>query len=155
VAAAGEAAAAEDGDEQAVHAFLALILRALASPARRKHLRRRRYRNKAGGAPPKQRSSRPPEAAADTLTEALRKDDDKTFGTILGRAGAISCRAPARTRTSRARLLKAWDENHKLVPTANSKMLVEVGTTGFNDADPDRQGSRGLALRRRGRARPR
>jgi hypothetical protein len=72
------------------------------------------------------------EAAADTLTEALRKDDDKTISAILG-MGWRDFVPGTKDEEDKVRtdFLAAWDKNHKLIPEGDSKMLVEVGTTGF------------------------
>jgi len=82
--------------------------------------------------PPKQRLFPTAEAAADTLTEALRKDDDNAIAAILG-SGWRDFVPGTRDDEDKSRetYLKAWDENHKLVADGDSKRLVEVGTTGF------------------------
>jgi len=73
-----------------------------------------------------------PEAAADALTEALRKEDDKAFTEILGKGWRdFVPGTKEEEEKTRADYLKAWDENHKLVPDGENKMLVQVGTTGF------------------------
>ncbi|HSI01283.1 MAG TPA: DUF2950 domain-containing protein, partial [Reyranella sp.] len=72
------------------------------------------------------------EAAADTLTEALRKDDDKAMNAILGASWREFVPGTREDEDkSRADYLKAWDENHKVVPQGDNKMVVEVGNTGF------------------------
>jgi len=78
-----------------------------------------------------------PDAAAQTLTEALRKDDDKTIRAILG-AGWRDL-VPGTTEDedeARAKYLAAWDENHKIVLSGDDKAQVEVGKTGFLMAIP-------------------
>jgi Protein of unknown function (DUF2950) len=73
-----------------------------------------------------------PEAAADTLTEALRKDDDKMITAILGTGWRdLVPGTKEEEDKSRADFLKAWDEAHKVVPDGDNKAKVEVGTTGF------------------------
>jgi hypothetical protein len=73
-----------------------------------------------------------PEAAADTLTEALRKDDDKTISAILGTGWRdLVPGTKEEEDKSRADFLKAWDESHKIVPNGDDKAGIEVGTTGF------------------------
>jgi hypothetical protein len=81
---------------------------------------------------PAQRLFPTAEAAADTLTEALRKDDDKTIADILG-SGWRDFVPGTRQDEDRARAeyLEAWDANHKLVPSGDDKRVVEVGKTGF------------------------
>jgi hypothetical protein len=81
---------------------------------------------------PKLRAFPTAEAAANTLVEALRKNDDKTIDAILG--GSWRDFVPGTREDedkSREDFLKAWDQNHKLVPEGDNKMVVEVGTTGF------------------------
>jgi hypothetical protein len=82
--------------------------------------------------PVKQRHFPTAEAANDAITEALRKDDDKAISEMLG-SGWRDFVPGTREDEDKARetYLKAWDENHKLVPDGDNKMLVEVGTTGF------------------------
>jgi hypothetical protein len=78
-----------------------------------------------------------PEAAADTLTEALRKDDDKTIAAILGAAWRDLVPGSKEDEDeTRARYLAAWDENHKIVLSGDDKAQVEVGKTGFLMAIP-------------------
>ena len=73
-----------------------------------------------------------PEVAADTLTEALRKDDDKTISAILGTGWRdLVPGTKEEEDKSRADFLKAWDESHKIVPNGDDKAGIEVGTTGF------------------------
>ena len=72
------------------------------------------------------------EAAADTLVEALRKDDDKTIDAILGASWRDFVPGTKEDEDkSREDFLKAWDQNHKLVLQGDNKMVVEVGSTGF------------------------
>jgi hypothetical protein len=80
----------------------------------------------------KQRFFPTAEQAADTLTEALKKDDDGTIAAILG-AGWRDFVPGTREDEDKSRdeYLKAWDENHKLVADGDAKRLIEVGTTGF------------------------
>jgi len=82
--------------------------------------------------PLKQRHFPTAEAASDTLTEALRKDDDTAIAGILGSSWRDFVPG-TREDEDKARegFLKAWDENHKLVADGDSKMVLEVGTTGF------------------------
>jgi hypothetical protein len=88
-------------------------------------------------APAKLQSFPTPEAAADTLTEALRKDDDKTITAILG-AGWRDLVPGTREdeNETRARYLAAWDDGHKIVLSGDDKAQVEVGKTGFLMAIP-------------------
>jgi hypothetical protein len=73
-----------------------------------------------------------PEAAADVLTEALRKDDDKTIAAILGTGWRdLVPGTKEEEDKSRADYLKAWDAGHKIVPNGDDKAGIEVGTTGF------------------------
>lgn len=73
------------------------------------------------------------DAAAQTLSEAIRKNDDKKIETILGTGwrNLIPGNA-AHEDDVRARFLTAWDENHKIVPQGDDKALIEVGKTGWS-----------------------
>jgi Protein of unknown function (DUF2950) len=88
-------------------------------------------------AAPKLQGFPTPEAAAETLTEALRKEDDKTITAILG-AGWRDLVPGTREdeNETRARYLAAWDEGHKIVLSGDDKAQVEVGKTGFLMAIP-------------------
>jgi Protein of unknown function (DUF2950) len=78
-----------------------------------------------------------PEEAANTMTEALRKDDDKTIAAILGAAWRDLVPGTKEDEDeTRDRYLKAWDENHKIVMSGDDKAQVEVGKTGFLMAIP-------------------
>jgi Protein of unknown function (DUF2950) len=82
--------------------------------------------------PVKQRHFPTAEAANDALTEALRKDDDKTIADMLGSSWRDFVPGTREDEDkARETYLKAWDESHKLVADGDNKMLVEVGTTGF------------------------
>lgn len=73
------------------------------------------------------------DAAADTLTEAIRKNDDKKVEAILGTGWRDLI--PGNTVHEddvRARFLAAWDENHKVVLQGDDKALIEVGKTGWS-----------------------
>ncbi len=80
----------------------------------------------------KQRHFATAEEAANTLTEAIRKDDDKTVAAILGSGWRdLIPGNTAHEDDVRKRFLEAWDAGHKLVPQGNDKMVVEAGTTGW------------------------
>ena len=80
---------------------------------------------------PKLQSFPTAEEAVNTLTEALRKDDDKTISAILGQGWRdLVPGTKEEEDKSRADYLKAWDESHKIV-TDGDKATVQVGTTGF------------------------
>jgi hypothetical protein len=82
--------------------------------------------------PAKQRHFPTAEAANDAITEALRKDDDTAIAAMLGSTWRDFVPGTREDEDkARETYLKAWDENHKLVPDGDNKMLVEVGTTGF------------------------
>jgi Protein of unknown function (DUF2950) len=86
----------------------------------------------AAAQPVKQRHFPTAEAANDAITEALRKDDDKAIADMLGSTWRDFVPGTREDEDkARETYLKAWDENHKLVPDGDNKMLVEVGTTGF------------------------
>ena len=78
-----------------------------------------------------------PDAAAETLTEALRKDDDKTIKAILGAGWRDLVPGTKEDEDeARAKYLTAWDEGHKIVLSGDDKAQVEVGKTGFLMAIP-------------------
>jgi hypothetical protein len=86
---------------------------------------------------PKLQSFPTPDAAADTLTEAVRKDDDKTVTAILGAGWRDLVPGTKEDEDeTRAKYLAAWDENHKIVMAGDDKAQVEVGKTGFLMAIP-------------------
>jgi Protein of unknown function (DUF2950) len=72
------------------------------------------------------------EAAATTLTEAIRKDDDKAIAAILG-TGWRDLVPGNKTHEdeARTRFLESWDQGHKIVPQGDDKAIIEVGTTGW------------------------
>jgi Protein of unknown function (DUF2950) len=72
------------------------------------------------------------EEAADALTAAIGKDDDKAVQAILG----TSWRDLIPEDDVRQRFLTAWDQNHKVVPQGDDKMVIEVGTTGWQGPIP-------------------
>jgi len=87
--------------------------------------------------PAKLQSFATPEAAAETLTEAVRKDDNKTITAILGAGWRDLVPGTKEDENdTRDKYLKAWDENHKIVLSGDDKAQVEVGTTGFLMAIP-------------------
>ena len=72
------------------------------------------------------------EAAADTLTAAIRKDDGKAIEAILGTGWRDLIPGNAAHEDDvRANFLKAWDEQHKILPQGDDKALIEVGNTGW------------------------
>jgi Protein of unknown function (DUF2950) len=86
---------------------------------------------------PKLQSFSTPDAAAETLTEALRKDDDKTITAILGAGWRDLVPGTKEDEDeTRAKYLAAWDEGHKIVLSGDDKAQVEVGKTGFLMAIP-------------------
>jgi hypothetical protein len=82
--------------------------------------------------PPKLQGFPSAEAAANTLTEALRRNDDKTISAILGSGWRdFVAGDPEEEDRERAKFLAAWDESHKLVPADNDRMFVQVGNSGW------------------------
>lgn len=72
------------------------------------------------------------QAAADTLAEAIRKDDGKAIEAILGTGWRDL--VPGNTAHEddvRANFLKAWDEQHKILPKGDDKAVIEAGNTGW------------------------
>lgn len=117
-----------------LQAFLALVLSgALASPAGAQAPPAASVpQTEQAAQPTKQRVFATAEQAADAMTEALRKDDEKAIAAMLGSNWRDFVPGTRDDEDkSREDYLKAWDQNHKLVPEGDSKMLVEVGTTGF------------------------
>ncbi len=72
------------------------------------------------------------EAAADTLTDAIRKNDDRTIEAILGAGWRDFVPGTAEDEDrQREKFLSAWDEAHKIDATGDARASVEVGKTGF------------------------
>jgi hypothetical protein len=91
----------------------------------------------AGKPPAKLQGFATPEEAANAMTEALRKDDDKTIAAIMGAGWRDLVPGTKEDEDeTRDRYLKAWDENHKIVMSGDDKAQVEVGKTGFLMAIP-------------------
>lgn len=88
--------------------------------------------------PAKQQHFATAEQAANALTEAIRKDDDKALQAILGMSWSdlIPGTNTEHEEDVRKRYLEAWDQNHKLIPEGDGKMLVEAGTTGWRSPLP-------------------
>lgn len=77
-----------------------------------------------------------PEAAADALTDAIRRDDSKAVGAILGSGWRdIVLGRPADEERLREKFLEAWDARHKVVVDGN-KATIEAGTTGWTGPIP-------------------
>jgi hypothetical protein len=75
--------------------------------------------------------------AANALTEAIRKDDDAAVRAMLGVGWRdLIPGNPTHEDDVRQRFLEAWDQNHKLVPQGDDKMLIEAGTTGWTSPLP-------------------
>ncbi|CAN5167428.1 DUF2950 domain-containing protein [soil metagenome] len=80
---------------------------------------------------PKQQAFPTAEAAADSIVEAIRKNDDKATAAILGAGWRDFVKGtPDEEDKQRADFLAAWDEAHKVVPNGD-KATIEVGKTGF------------------------
>ena len=82
--------------------------------------------------PPSERTFPSADAAANTLTEAIRKDDDQTVSAILG-AGWRDFVPGSRDDEDqeRVKFLAAWDQAHQIVLSGEAKAQVRVGTTGY------------------------
>lgn len=79
-----------------------------------------------------QRSFATAELAADTLTDAIRKNDDRTVEAILGAGWRDFVPGTAQDEDrERAKFLAAWDEAHKIDPAGDARATIEVGRTGF------------------------
>jgi hypothetical protein len=77
------------------------------------------------------------EEAANALTEAIRKDDDAAVNAILGVGWRdLIPGNPTHEDDVRQRFLEAWDQNHKLLPQGDDKVLIEAGTTGWQSPLP-------------------
>jgi hypothetical protein len=80
---------------------------------------------------PKQQAFPTAEAAADSIVEAIRKNDDKATAAILGAGWRDFVRgSPDEEDKQRADFLAAWDAAHKVVANGD-KATIEVGKTGF------------------------
>jgi len=77
-----------------------------------------------------------PEAAADALTDAIRRDDSKAVGAILGSDWRdVVLGRPEDEERLREKFLEAWDARHKVVVDGN-KATIEAGTTGWTGPIP-------------------
>jgi hypothetical protein len=77
------------------------------------------------------------EQAANALTEAIRKDDDKAVQAILGTGWRDLIPGTAEHEDDlRKRYLEAWDQNHKLIPEGDNRVVIEAGTTGWRSPLP-------------------
>ncbi|WP_295138165.1 DUF2950 domain-containing protein [uncultured Reyranella sp.] len=77
-----------------------------------------------------------PEAAANALTDAIRRDDSKAVGAILGSGWRdIVLGRPEDEERLREKFLEAWDTSHKIVVDGN-KATIEAGTTGWTGPIP-------------------
>ncbi len=77
-----------------------------------------------------------PEAAANALTDAIRRDDSKAVGAILGNGWRdIVLGRPEDEERLREKFLEAWDASHKVVVDGN-KATIEAGTTGWTGPIP-------------------
>jgi len=84
----------------------------------------------------KQQGFATPEAAADALTDAIRRDDDKAIGAILGGGWRdIVLGRPDDEERLRQKFLEAWDARHKVVVEGN-KATIEAGTSGWTGPIP-------------------
>ncbi|WP_422015107.1 DUF2950 domain-containing protein [Reyranella sp.] len=85
---------------------------------------------------PKPQGFATPEAAADALTDAIRRDDSKAVGAILGSGWRdIVLGRPEDEERLREKFLEAWDARHKVVVDGN-KATIEAGTTGWTGPIP-------------------
>jgi hypothetical protein len=77
-----------------------------------------------------------PEAAADALTDAIRLDDAKAVGAMLGADWRdFVLGRPSDEERLREKFLQAWDANHKVVVDGN-KATIEAGTSGWTSPIP-------------------
>ncbi len=87
--------------------------------------------------PAKQKHFASAEEAATTLTEAIRKDDDKAVQAILGTGWRdLIPGTTGHEEDLRKRYLEAWDQNHKVIPEGDDRAYVEAGTTGWRSPLP-------------------
>jgi hypothetical protein len=86
--------------------------------------------------PPKPQGFPTPEAAANALTDAIRRDDAKAVGSMLGADWRdFVLGRPDDEERLREKFLQAWDANHKVVVDGN-KATIEAGTTGWTSPIP-------------------
>ena len=72
------------------------------------------------------------EAAADALTEAIRKDDDRTMSAILGAGWRDFVPGPRQDEEAqRSKFLAAWDAAHQVTPSGDDRAEIRVGTSGY------------------------
>ena len=73
-----------------------------------------------------------PDAAANALADAVRKNDQKAIATMWG-ANWRDFVPGSNNDVQRRRgiFLKAWDENHKIIPSGDAKAQIEVGKAGW------------------------
>lgn len=77
-----------------------------------------------------------PEAAAEAFTDAIRRDDDKAIGRILGSDWRdVVLGRPQDEERLRQKFLEAWDARHKVVVDGN-KATIEAGTSGWTGPIP-------------------
>ena len=108
-------------------AFLALVLAAGVATA---------FATGASAQSAKPQGFATPEAAADALTDAIRRDDSKAVGAILGSGWRdLVLGRPEDEAQLREKFLEAWDARHKVVVDGN-KATIEAGTTGWTGPIP-------------------
>ncbi len=108
-------------------AFLALVLAAGVATA---------FATAASAQSAKPQGFATPEAAADALTDAIRRDDSKAVGAILGSGWRdLVLGRPEDEAQLREKFLEAWDARHKVVVDGN-KATIEAGTTGWTGPIP-------------------
>jgi hypothetical protein len=92
---------------------------------------------------PQQQTFPTADAAADSIVDALRKNDDKATAAMLGAGWRDFVRGtPEEEDRQRADFLAAWDAAHKVVVDGD-KATIQVGTTGFVMAIPLVKGAGG------------
>jgi hypothetical protein len=81
------------------------------------------------GAAAKQKSFPSPEAGVQALMEAAKNNDTKTMLHILGPEAQsfINTGDPVSDRAIRARFVQAYEEAHALVPSGETKVILQVG----------------------------
>ena len=82
-----------------------------------------------GATASKQQSFASPETAAQALIEALRASDTKALLQILGPEAKplIETGDPVADRQGRERFVKAYEEAHTLVPSGDTKVILQTG----------------------------
>ena len=81
------------------------------------------------GAAARQKSFPTPEEGVQALTEAAQRNDTATLLAILGpeAKSIVSTSDPVSDRENRERFIKSYEEGHTLVPSGDTKVVLQIG----------------------------